>query len=469
MEKNIGRRKFLSTVPAMTALGSAMLSQSCKSENIKEQTKAGTIQDPIETGPIDNLRIGFVGVGNRGSSLARQLLSIPGCQIVCVCDLVPEKVQRIQQWVTEEGYPTPNGYHKDEIDYRRMCENEEFDLVITATPWELHAPICIAAMKNGKHAATEVPGCQSIDASWELVETSEKYRRHCMLLENYCYFREIMAVDNMIRAGLFGNPLHVYAGYQKEAMYYQVKADGSLTFSGEGHNNSYGNVYPTHHGGPSARWMDINRGDCFDYLVSMGNGNVAFNQYGEERFGEDHPLSNREFLMADISNTMIMTKKGRTMHLILDTILPRPHRHYFRLQGERGIYEHIEKRLHIHGISPGKYTGLDGYDHQKDYRQWESIEQYYDQYDHPLWKKFYDTAKRSGHGGGDWIMLYTLVKGFNKGAYPDIDVYDLAAWSCLVEVTEISSRNRSKPVDIPDFTRGKWKNRSPLPIGSLVS
>lgn len=452
----------------MAVLGSAMLSQACSGEQERVDKKLGGVPSPIQIDPIKNVRIGLVGVGGRGSALTESLLKVPGCQIVCICDLVQQKVEKIQKWIVDKGFPEPKGYYKDEVDYKRMLQNEDFDLVITATPWKLHAIICIEAMKNGKHAATEVPGCQSVDASWELVETSEKYQKHCMLLENYCYFREIMAVDSMIRTGLFGNPLHIYAGYQKEAMYYQMNSDGTLTFAGEGHLNAFGNVYPTHHGGPSARWMDINRGDAFDYLVSMGNGNSAFNQYAKERFGPNHPMAIRKFNMADISNTMIMTKEGRVLHLILDTILPRPHRHYFRLQAEKGIYEHIEKRLHIHGVSPGKYTGLDGVDKKRDRRQWEPIEKYFDKYDHQLWKEYYDITIKSGHDGADWIMLYTLVKGFNKGVYPDIDVYDLAAWSCLVEITQESAINRSKPVDIPDFTRGAWRTRRPQPIAGLI-
>jgi hypothetical protein len=464
MKNKFDRRKFLGTIPAIAAAGSLLTGQSCKSNKQETQTLHGAMPDSISFEPIENVRIGFVGLGVRGSNHIRKLRDIPGCQIVCVCDIVPEKVKKIQKWIVDKGFPEPKGYSKDEVDYRRMCENEDFDLLITATPWELHAPICITGMKNGKHTATEVPGCTTIDASWELVEASEKYSKHCILLENYCYFQEILAIDNMVRKGLFGNPLHVYAGYQKEAMYYQMTSDGKLTFSGEGHNNAYGNVYPTHHAGPSAKWMNVNRGDNFDYLVSMGCGNVAFNQYAKERFGPDHPLATRKFNMADISNTMIMTKEGRTLHLILDTILPRPGRHYFRLQAERGIYENIERRLHIHNLSPGKYTGLEENPYANK-RMWESLDNYLDEYDHPIWKKFHeDNIYESGHAGADFVIMRRLVNLFNIGAYPDIDVYDLAAWSCLVELTEISARNGSKPVEIPDFTRGKWKTREPLPI-----
>ncbi len=406
------------------------------------------------------IRVGFVGVGGRGSSLLRQLLRIEGCQIKAICDPVDERVSRAQKLVEEAGFPEPVGYSNGEMDYKRMCETEDLDLVITATPWKAHAEICVAALDCGKHAATEVPAAQTVEECWQMVEASEKAGKHCMILENYSYFREVMCVLNMIRQGLFGEPMHIYAGYQKEAMYYSFNTDGTLTFAGEG-KLMMGNIYPTHHGGPSAQWLDVNRGDCFDYLVSMGNYGRAFNLAAAEIFGQDHTLATTEFHMTDISNTLIRTKNGRSIHLILDTISPRPHRHYLRLQATKGIYEHIERRVHIHGRSPGEWTKK-GEPHVN--REWESIDKYLPEYEHPLWRDLGEKAKSSGHGGGDYLMLYRIIQSLRTGTYPDIDVYDTAAWSCIVELSDRSARNRSCPVDIPDFTRGKWRTRDPLPI-----
>ncbi len=414
----------------------------------------------IELQPIATVRVGFVGVGGRGTSLLRQLLRIEGCQVTAICDLAPERVTRAQQLVKEAGFPEPIGYSKDEQDYVRMCDSEELDIVITATPWRSHARVCVAALNAGKHAATEVPAAQTVEECWQMVEASEKAGKHCVILENYCYFREVMCVLNMIRQGLFGEPMHIYAGYQKEAIYYSFNTDGTLTFAGEG-KLKMGNVYPTHHGGPSAQWLDVNRGDCFDYLVSMGNYGRAFNLAAEEIFGSDHPLATTEFEMTDISNTLIRTKNGKSIHLILDTISPRPHRHYLRLQATKGIYEHIERRVHIHGRSPGEWT-MQGKPHV--HREWEPIANYYDEYEHPLWRELGDKARSSGHGGGDYLMLHQIIQSLRNGTYPDIDVYDTATWSCIIELSDHSAKNRSCPVDIPDFTRGKWNTRKPLPI-----
>ena len=380
----------------------------------------------------ENIRIGFVGVGGRGSSLLRQLLRIDGCQITAVCDMIPERVSRVQKLVAEAGFPEPVGYSKDEIDYQRMCDSEDLDLVITATPWLAHERVCVAALNSGKHAATEVPAAQTVEECWEMVEASEKAGKHCMILENYSYFREIMCVLNMIRQGLFGAPMHVYAGYQKEAMYYSFNTDDTLTFAGEG-KLKMGNGYPTHHGGPSAQWLDVNRGACFD-----------IREEGRRDFNE-----------------LIRTKNGRSIHLILDSISPRPHRHYFRLQATKGIYEHTQRKLHIHGRSTGEWT-MKGKPHVD--RKWESIDDYFEEFEHPLWRDLGETGRSSGHGGSDYLMLYRLVQSLRTGTYPDIDVYDTAAWSCIVELSDRSARNRSCTVDIPDFTRGKWKTREPMPI-----
>ena len=414
----------------------------------------------IELQPIETVRVGFVGVGGRGTSLLRQLLRVEGCQVTAICDLEPERVTRAQQLVKEAGFPEPIGYSKDEQDYVRMCDSEDLDIVITATPWRSHARVCVAALNAGKHAATEVPAAQTVEECWQMVEASEKAGKHCMILENYCYFREVMCVLNMVRQGLFGEPMHVYAGYQKEAIYYSFNTDGTLTFAGEG-KLKMGNVYPTHHGGPSAQWLDVNRGDCFDYLVSMGNYGRAFNLAAEEIFGPEHPLATTKFEMTDISNTLIRTKNGKSIHLILDTISPRPHRHYLRLQATKGIYEHIERRVHIHGRSPGEWT-MQGKPHV--HREWEPIANYYDEYEHPLWRELGDKARSSGHGGGDYLMLHQIIQSLRNGTYPDIDVYDTATWSCIIELSDHSAKNRSCPVDIPDFTRGKWKIRKPFPI-----
>jgi predicted dehydrogenase len=401
-----------------------------------------------------------VGVGRRGIQLLEQLLRIDGCQITAVCDLSSARIARAQQLVKEAGFPEPVGYSRGEEAYLRMCEVEDFDLLVAATPWRSHVPICLAALEAGKHAATEVPAAQTVEECWHLVEAAERAGKHCIILENYCYFREIMCVQNMIRQGLFGEPMHVYAAYQKEALYYEIGPEGQLTFAGEGHV-TMGNAYPTHHAGPSAMWLDVNRGDRFDYLVSVGNFGSAYNLAAAEVYGSDHPLATTKFDMTDVSNTLIRTKNGRSIHLVLDTLSPRPGEQHYRLLATKGVYRHIQRLVHIHGRSPGEWS-IRGEPRVR--REWEPLKDYYAEYEHPLWRDLLDKAKISGHGGSDYIMLYRLLQALRTGTYPDIDVYDTAVWSCLVELSDRSARNRSCPVDIPDFTRGKWRTREPIPV-----
>lgn len=438
MGQQIDRRDFLKTGAGLAAGGAS-----------------------FAAGPLDEVRVGFIGVGERGSAIVEQFLRVKGCKLVAVCDLRPERVARMQRAAEKAGQPAPEAYDRGENDYLRLCDRKDLDLVGVATPWKLHARMCVAALRAGKHAATETPPAQTIEECWQMVEAAEKAGKHCMLMENYCYFREVMCVLNMIRQGVFGEPMHIYTGYQKEAMYYSFNADGTLTFAGEGAINRMGNFYPAHFVGPSAHWLDINRGDYFDYLVSMGNFPRSFNRYAKETFGPSNRYASMKFDMADINNTLIRTKKGRTIHVIKDTISPRPYRHYYTLQATNGIYEHTEKRLHIQDRSPGEWT-VQG--KRQVARQWEPIAKYYPEYEHPLWRDLGKLATSSGHGGGDYLMAYRLIEALRTGVYPDVDVYDSVLWSSIVELSETSARNRSRVMDFPDFTRGRWKTREPLPI-----
>ena len=452
MSEPLRRRAFLkNTIAAGTGLAVGAGSRPADA--------AAVPQDPppqVDAAPIDNVRIGFVGVGRRGSGLVRQLLRIQGLEIRAVCDIVEDKVQRTQQVVQQSGQPKPAGYSRGETDYRRMCDREDLDLVITATPWLLHVPVSVAAMNAGKHAATEVPAAMTVEGCWKLVEASEKNHRHCVLLENTCYFREVMCVLNLVRQGFFGEPMHAEAGYQKDARFYDLTADGGFTFAGEFSKNHKGNVYPTHDVGPLAQWMDINRGDRFDYLVAMAGNARSFNLYGEKYYGPDHHLSKTKFEMADISTCLIQTVKGRTIYLILDTHLSRAKaRHIYRLMGTTGVVDATTDGIYLEGKSPSK---------DRWHGQWESLEEYCRESPHPLWRDLETKAIGSGHGGADYLCLYRLIESLRTGTPPEIDVYDAAAWSAIIELTDRSARNRSLPQEFPDFTRGKWKTNPPLPI-----
>ena len=385
----------------------------------------------VKVQPMDIVRVGFVGIGSRGTHLLSLLLDLKGVEVRAVCDIIPERVAKAEQMVTAAGQPKPTGYSRGETDFKRLCETEELDLVVNATrPWKWHVPISVAAMTTGKHAATEVPAAETIAGCWELVGTAEKTQKYCIMLENCCYFREAMLVHNMLQKGLFGELRHCEAGYQ----HYGRRARPAATQSSRTGDVWSANSYPTHPIGPVAQWMDINRGNRFDYLVSMSAAGTRGNR------------------SADINTSLIRTVAGQTITLYFDTKLPRPYDLIYRVQGTGGICMATADKIYLEGRSPKPDT-------------WESMEPYYEEFDHPLWKALGEKAsKRGGHGGGDWLQMHRLIRALQTGTPPDMDVYDAAAWSCITELSEKSVAKRSSPMDFPDFTRGRWKTAKPIGI-----
>lgn len=402
----------------------------------------------VKARPIENVRVGLVGIGRRGTWLLTLLLDLEGAEVRAVCDIIPERVAKAQDMVTAAGQPKPTGYSRSETDFKRLCETEDLDLVINATrPWKWHVPISVAAMTAGKHAATEVPAAETIEECWQLVETAEKTRKYCVMLENCCYFREAMLVHNMVRNGLFGELRHCEAGYQHYGGRRRaagmtpappVAADDPAKTPAARRPGARkihtANSYPTHPIGPVAQWMDVNRGNRFDYLVSMSAHGTEGN------------------LSADINTSLIRTARGQTITLYYDTRLPRPYDLIYRVQGTRGIAMATVDKIYIEGRSPKPET-------------WESMEPYYKEFEHPLWKALGEKAKtRGGHGGGDWLEMHRLVEAMRTGTPPDMDVYDAATWSSITELTERSVANRSSAVGFPDFTRGRWQTTPPMGI-----
>jgi len=448
MGTEFDRRDFLKLgvkVGAGLILGGKILS--CGS------TRTQTTLPPIQALPIDPVRVGFVGVGGQGSSHVKNFLDIEGVEIRAVCDIVEDRVTRIQQWVQEAGQPKPTGYAGGETDFLRMCERDDLDLVFTATPWEWHVPVCVAAMKAGKHAATEVPAAVTIDECWELVETSENTQKHCVMMENCCYGRAELMVLNMVRKGLLGEIVHGEAGYLHDLRELKFSDTGEGPWRMPHSVKRNGNLYPTHGLGPLAECMNINRGDQFDYLVSMSSKSRGLNLYAENKFGADHPLAKKEYALGDVNTSLIRTKNGATIILIHDCDTPRPYSRINLIQGTRGICQGYPDRIYIEGRSEP--------------HTWEPAENYAAEFEHPLWRTKGEDAKGAGHGGMDFLEDYRLINALRTGTYPDMDVYDGAAWSAVSELSERSVADRSRLVDFPDFTRGLWKTNAPIFICDL--
>jgi predicted dehydrogenase len=445
-QPEVNRRDFLKGAAASAGVAMGVMAI----EGCSGLTRVGPAATVPAFKPREVVRIGFVGVGGMGTNHCNNLLKIEGADLRAVCDIVPEKVANVQKLAEQAGKPTPVGYSAGPWDFKRMCDREDLDLVYTATPWEWHTPVCIYAMKSGKHAATEVPAAMTLEECWQLVETSEQTGRHAIMMENCCYDRSEMMVLNMVRKGLFGAIVHAAGGYMHDLR--------ELKFSGAGEGlwrrahgwKLDGNLYPTHGLGPLAWYTNINRGDRFDFLVSMSSAARGMQAYAAEHFPPEDPRRKEQSVLGDVNTTLMRTVNGVSIMLQHDTNLPRPYSRINLVQGTKGIFRGFPDQIYIEGRSKQ--------------HEWESPDTYQKEFAHPLWVTMQEKAKGAGHGGMDFIEDYRLVNALRRGWYPDLDVYDAATWSAVVDLSVKSVAGRSRPVDFPDFTRGKWKTAQPIPI-----
>ena len=447
--KNQSRREFLKAglLGAGAALGGLNL------DGTTEGRASGEARSQFKLAPIDTVRIGFVGVGGMGSTHVQNFLNIDGVQVKAICDIVPEKVEQAQKWVVEAGQPKPTGYSKSPTDFKRMCETEDLDLVLTSTPWEWHVPVCVAAMESGKHAATEVPAAMSLEDCWKLVETAEKTGKHCQMMENCCYDRIELMTLNLVRRGILGEILHAEAGYLHDLREVKFSNAGEGLWRRIWSQKLNGNLYPTHGLGPVAQCLNVNRGDALDFLVSLSSPTRGLHEYAVEKFGPDSPQARERYVLGDVNTSLIKTKLGKSIILIHDTNLPRPYNRINLVQGTRGVAHKWPDRIYVEGRAEKSH-------------QWEEFEKFAAEFEHPLWKAIASKGEGRGHGGMDYIEDYRLVSSLRKGDPLDQDIYDAAAWSAIIEASIKSVAKKGAPVPIPDFTRGKWKTNPPLGIVS---
>jgi predicted dehydrogenase len=400
--------------------------------------------------PMDRVRIGFVGVGGQGSVHVDNLLSIEGVEIRAICDIVEWKVARAQDAVVAADQPKPAGYARGPRDFERMCAEQELDLVFTATPWEWHVPVLLAAMRNGKHAATEVPAAMTVDDCWQLVETAEKLQKHCLMMENCCYDRREMLALHLVRLGMLGEILHGECGYLHDLREIKFAKEGEGLWRRAWSQTHDGNLYPTHGLGPIAQCMNVNRGNRFDFLVSMSSNHRGLEQYAADHFAETDPRRHEAYKLGDVNVTLIRTLKGQTITVGHNTNNARPYSRINLVQGTKGIIQGWPDRVYIEDRSPED--------------RWETLDRYYDEFEHPLWKSDRVKNATNGHGGMDFLEDWRLIACLRAGLPTDQNVYDAAAWSCLVDLTERSVAARGRPQDVPDFTRGRWQSTPPLGI-----
>lgn len=407
------------------------------------------------------VKIGLIGVGLRGRSHLHLLLRRNDVEIASICDIDPGAIEASQKMIREVGRKEVAAYSSGDKDFLNMLANEKMDGVVIATPWRWHTPMAVAVMKSGRYAGVEVSAANTLQECWDLVNTSEETGMPCMILENVCYRRDIMAVMNMVRQGLFGELVHMECGYQhdlREVKFNNGKQPygGGVEFGAKGFSEARwrtehsvkrnGDLYPTHGAGPVAKMLGIERGNRFEYLTATATKSRGLHEYIVKHGGEDHPNAKVRFKLGDIITTIIKTANGETVMVQHDTNLPRPYSLGFRVQGTHGLWMDINNSLYIEGVSEKKHS-------------WESDIDYMEKYDHPLWEKFESEAVGAGHGGMDFFVINAFVESIKRRVPTPLDAYDAASWSAISPLSEQSIAMGSVPVRFPDFTRGKWRAR----------
>ena len=436
-------------------LGTLVLLLSCSQSGIirtRVPSRPAGQQDMIQFAaePIPDVGIGVVGLGMRGGDAVERLSFVPGCHVAAVCDVESDRAQASLRYLEGKGLKA-NAYSGEELSYRALCEDPSVDLVYICTDWMHHVPVALYAMEHGKHVAIEVPSAETLQACWDLVDTSERTRRHCMILENCCYdFFELTALA-MAQAGVFGEIIHAEGAYLHNLDPYWKRYWNNWRL--EFNKQHRGDLYPTHGFGPVCQALNIHRGDRLQTLVAMDTDPFNGPKHESARTGE--PC--KDFAGGDVTTTMIRTAKGKTILLEHDVMTPRPYSRMYQLVGTDGYagkYPVQQICLREEGAESVDYQNLG---REKVYTG-DALKELMARYPNPvLTPELEATAKEvGGHGGMDFIMDYRLIYCLNKGLPLDMDVYDLAEWCCVTELSRISLEHGCAPVEVPDFTRGAW-------------
>ncbi len=409
---------------------------------------------------LDVVRVGFIGLGMRGPGAVKRFTHIDGVEIVALCDIVPERVKKTQAYLTEAGLPEAVEYSGSQDAWKALCDRDDIDLVYIATDWKTHTPMAVYAMERGKHVACEVPIAMTVEECWQLVNTAEKTRQHCMMLENCCYDFYEMATLNMAQKGLLGEIVHAEGAYIHDlrSLNFRDPEEGGYYnwWRLEVNEQHDGNYYATHGLGPVCQALNIGRGDKMNYLVSLSSDQFGMTAYAKEKFGEDSEFAKRNYAKGDMNTTLIKTEKGKSIMIQHDVTSPRPYNRKHALSGTKGYIEKYPRR----GIALEPTEAVAAkFDNQNPhgFASQEVFDQLMETYEHPITREVGEQARKvGGHGGMDFIMDYRLIYCLRNGLPLDMNVYDAVEWSCLGELTEISVKNNSAPVAIPDFTRGAW-------------
>ncbi|WP_342087737.1 Gfo/Idh/MocA family protein [Dyadobacter sp. OTU695] len=406
---------------------------------------------------MDVVRIGYIGMGNRGGGAIKRIVHLASVQVKGVADILPEKANSAKKFLTEAGH-TPDAYSGSPDAWKKLCERDDIDLIYICTPWNLHAPMALYAMEHGKHVATEIPAATTVEDCWKMVETSERTKKHCMMLENCCYdFFELLTL-NMARQGFFGEIVHVEGAYIHDIFESLFQKDKRFDLWRLKENQRNGNLYPTHGLGPVAQILDINRGDKMDYLVSMSSNDYMLRARADELATRDPDFKKYagKSYRGNMNTTTIKTNKGKTIMLQHDVSSPRPYSRLHLISGTKGAAQKY----------PLPEDGIQGrISHGHEWVKADEFKALEEKYRPEIVKRVGELAKKvGGHGGMDFLMDWRLIDCLRNGLPLDQDVYDAASWSVISPLSEWSVANKSNSIDIPDFTNGSWKKNRPVDI-----
>ena len=411
------------------------------------------------------VRIGLVGTGLRGQNHLDLLLRRTDVDLVSICDISDVMLSTAKAMIAKSGKRMPAIYTGHDYSWKQMLEKEKLDGVIIATPWEWHKPMIIGSLDAGvKYVGAEVMLGITLEDHWDVVKATERHGAQVMMLENVCYRRDVMAVLNMVRQGLFGELVHLQGGYQHDLR--EVKFNDGVHPYGHGvefgekgfseakwrthhsvHRN--GDLYPTHGIGPIAHYININRGNRFLSLCSFSSKSRGLHNHIVKKGGENHPNAKVQFKLGDVVTTSISCANGETILLQHDTNLPRPYSLGFRVQGTEGLWMDLNKSVYIENKSEKPH-------------QWDAAKTWMDKYDHPLWVRWSKDTEGAGHGGMDFFVVHSFIESIKRKVATPMDVYDAAAWSAITPLSERSIELGNETVEFPDFTGGNWMYRKPV-------
>lgn len=412
------------------------------------------------------VKIAMIGVGLRGQNHLDLVLRRNDVELVAICDIDEKMLTRSKDMITKSGKKMPQIFTGDIYAWKKMLEIKGgIDGVIISTPWEWHKEMIIGSIESGiKYVGSEVMIGITLQDHWDVVKAAEKHKAHVMMLENVCYRRDVMAILNMVRQGLFGELIHLQGGYQHDLRDVKFN-DGAKAYGGgceigdkawseakwRTHHSIHrnGDLYPTHGIGPIAHYININRGNRFVNLSSFSSKARGLHEHVIKKCGPSHPNAKINFKLGDVVTTSIGCANGETILLQHDTNLPRPYSLGFRVQGTEGLWMDLNRGIYIEGKSPKPH-------------QWDEAKTWLEKYDHPLWAKWSKEAQGSGHGGMDFYVIHSFVESIKRNTATAMDVYDAAAWSAITPLSEMSIEKGNETIEFPDFTGGQWMYRKPV-------